>query len=52
MTTMSSCPIVGRSRIVKADLWDRDHLDHCGPTTLVIGADGRGEIGFGAYRPV
>lgn len=42
--------IVGRWRIVEADLWDRDFLDLCGPAMLVVGADGRGEIVFGAVQ--
>lgn len=45
-----SRPIVGRWRIVEADLWDCDHLDLCGPATLVIGAHGQGEIAFGAMQ--
>ena len=48
--TAPSRPIVGRWRIVEADLWDRDHLDLCGPATLVIGTDGQGEIAFGAMQ--
>ena len=43
-------PIVGRWRIVEADLWDRGHLDLCGPASLVIGARGKGEIAFGAMQ--
>ena len=45
-----SRPIVGRWRIIEADLWDRDHLDLCGTATLVIGAHGQGEIVFGAMQ--
>ena len=45
-----SRPIVGRWRIIEADLWDRDHLDLCGPATLVIGGNGQGEIAFGAIQ--
>ena len=48
--TAPSRPIVGRWRIVEADLWDRDYLDLCGQATLVIEADGRGEIAFGAMQ--
>ena len=48
--TAQSRPIVGRWRIVKADLWNRDHLNLCGPATLVIEADGHGEIAFGAMQ--
>ena len=42
--------IVGRWRIVEADLWDRDYLDLCGPATLVVQASGHGEIAFGAMQ--
>ena len=48
--TASSRPFVGRWRIVDADLWDRSYLDLCGPAILVIGADGQGEIAFGAMQ--
>lgn len=41
-------PLVGRWRIVKADLWERDHLDLCGPAMIVIKANGKGDISFGA----
>jgi hypothetical protein len=43
-------PLVGRWRIVEADLWDRDYLDLCGPAGLVVRADGDGEIAFGAMQ--
>ena len=48
--TKARSPIVGRWRIVEADLWDRDFLDLCGPATLVVGSDGHGEISFGAVQ--
>ena len=44
------CKLVGRWRIVEADIWDRAYLDLCGPATIVIDADGRGEIAFGAMQ--
>ena len=44
------CKLIGGWRIVKADIWDRAYLDLCGPATIVIGADGRGEIAFGAMQ--
>jgi hypothetical protein len=44
------CKLVGRWRIVEADIWDRAYLDLCEPAKLVIGADGRGEIAFGAMQ--
>ena len=40
--------MIGRWRIVGADLWDRDFLDLVAPATLVVGVDGHGEIAFGA----
>jgi hypothetical protein len=43
-------PIIGRWRIVEADLWDRDYLNLCGPATIVVGADGRGKIAYGAMQ--
>ena len=46
----SENPIVGCWRIVEADLWDRDHLDLCGPATPVVRANGQGEIAFGAMQ--
>lgn len=45
-----NCKLVGHWRIVEADIWDRSHLDLCGPATIVIRANGRGEIAFGALE--
>jgi hypothetical protein len=45
----ADCRLLGRWRIVEADLWDRDYLDLCGPATLTITAHG-GEIAFGAME--
>ena len=36
----TDCRLIGRWRIVEADLWDRDYLDLCGPATLTITAQG------------
>ncbi|WP_287068571.1 hypothetical protein [Mesorhizobium sp.] len=33
MTTPADCQLIGRWRIVEADLWDRDYLDLDGPAT-------------------
>lgn len=46
----SNNPVVGRWRIVEADLWERDHLGLCGPASLVVKASGDGEITFGAMQ--
>jgi hypothetical protein len=45
----SNCRLIGRRRIVEADLWDRVHLDLCGPATLTISAQG-GAIAFVAME--
>jgi hypothetical protein len=50
MRTPMSCKLVGRWPIVEADIWDRQYLDLCGPATIVIRANGRGEIAFGALQ--
>jgi hypothetical protein len=41
--------LIGRWRIFESDLWDRAHLDLCGPAALTIAAHG-GEIAFGALE--
>jgi transposase len=43
-------PVVGRWLIIESDLWDRAHLDLCGPAYLVVRANGDGEISFGALQ--
>jgi hypothetical protein len=45
----ANCRLIGRWRIVEADIWDRAYLDLCGPATLTITARG-GEIAFGALQ--
>lgn len=44
------CRLIGRWRIVEADLWDTGYLDLVAPATMVIRADGHGEIAFGAMQ--
>ena len=50
MTAPMDCRLVGRWRIVEADLWDRDYLDLVAAATMTIGADGHGEIVYGAMQ--
>jgi hypothetical protein len=45
-----NCQIIGRWRIVEADLWDRDYLDLVEPAMMTIRANGHGEIAFGAMQ--
>ena len=51
MKAPANCRLIGRWRIVEADLWDRAHLDLCGPAALTITAQD-GEIAFGALEAV
>ena len=51
MKAPANCRLIGRWRVVESDLWDRAHLDLCGPATLTITAQG-GEIAFGALEAV
>jgi hypothetical protein len=50
MMAPMGCRLVGRWRIVEADLWDRDYLDLVEPATKTNGADGHGEIAYGAMQ--
>lgn len=50
MSGLHTCEIVGRWRIVKADLWDREYLDLAEPAYLNIGDDGWAEFAFGAVQ--
>ena len=50
MSAPANCQLIGRWRIVEADIWDRDYLDLCGPATITITDDGHGEIAFGALQ--
>ncbi len=48
MTEEMVCSVVGKWRIVEADLWDRDYLDLVGPAHITFHGDGHGEIALGA----
>lgn len=50
MTAPAGCQLIGRWRIVEADLWDRGYLNLVGPAAITIGADNHGEIAFGALE--
>lgn len=50
MSAPAGCQLIGRWRIVEADLWDRGYLDLDGPAMITIGADNNGEIVFGALQ--
>ena len=50
MSAPANCQLVGRWRIIEADIWDRDHLDLRGPAMMTITDHGRGEIALGALQ--
>jgi hypothetical protein len=51
MSPAAKCKLIGRWRIVEADVWNRDYLDLGAPATITITDQGRGEIAFGAAKP-
>ena len=48
MSAATGCELIGRWRIVEADLWDRDYLDMVEPAYMTFKKNGRGEFAFGA----
>ena len=48
MSASAGCQLIGKWRIVKADLWDRDYLDMVEPAHITFNKNGRGEFAFGA----
>jgi hypothetical protein len=50
MSAAAGCELIGRWRIVQADLWDRDYLDLVEPAYIGFGKNGRGEFAFGAVN--
>jgi hypothetical protein len=46
----AGCEVIGRWRIVAADLWDRDYLDLAGPAYFRIGHQGWAEFAFGVVN--
>ncbi len=50
MTRPADCGLIGRWRIVRADLWDEDYLDLVGPAHVIFDRDFRGEFAFGAIE--
>jgi hypothetical protein len=50
MSGPAGCQLIGRWRIVEADLWDRDYLDLVEPAYVTFDEDGRGEFAFGVVN--
>ena len=42
--------VIGRWRIVEADMWDRDYLDLVEPAHITFDAKGHGEFAFGCVN--
>lgn len=40
-------PLIGKWRIIEADLWDKEYLDMLDPAFIEFKSSGRGEVRFG-----
>ncbi|MGB8364166.1 MAG: hypothetical protein ACLQUZ_13260 [Rhizomicrobium sp.] len=50
MSAWAGCQLIGRWRILEADLWDRDYLDLVEPANITFNKNGRGEFAFGVVN--
>lgn len=50
MSAPADCQLIGRWRIIEADLWDGDYLDLVEPAYISFAQDGQGEFAFGAVN--
>lgn len=50
MTRPTGCAVVGKWRIVEADLWDRAYLDLVEPAHITVKGNGHGEVAFGCVN--
>ncbi len=50
MTDTLDCALIGKWRIVEADLWDRDYLDLMDPAHISFDDQGGGEVLFGCLN--
>ena len=50
MTRELDCALIGKWRIIEADLWDRDYLDLVEPANIMFDGNGRGEFAFGCVQ--
>lgn len=50
MTGELDCALIGKWRIVEADLWNRDYLDLMEPAHITFEDQGRGEFAFGCVN--
>lgn len=45
-----TCAVIGKWRLVEADLWDRDFLDLVEPAHITFDGNGHGEFAFGCVN--
>ena len=50
VSAWAGCQLIGRWRILEADLWDRDYLDLVEPANITFNKNGRGEFAFGVVN--
>lgn len=50
MTREVECALIGKWRIIEADLWDRDYLDLVEPAHIAFEGNGHGEFAFGCVN--
>ncbi len=50
MTRTMDCALIGKWRILEADLWDRDYLDLLEPAHILFEDNGHGEFIFGCVN--
>ena len=50
MTRELDCALIGKWRIIEADLWDRDYLDLVEPAHIMFDGNDRGEFAFGCVQ--
>ncbi|MER9838288.1 hypothetical protein NKJ28_25430 [Mesorhizobium sp. M0145] len=52
MTVPAGCQLIGRWRIIEADLWDRGYLNLGGPATIAIGPTTTARSPLAPCKPV
>jgi hypothetical protein len=50
MSAPAKGKVLSRWRIFASDVWEENYLDLVGPATVLIGADGHGELNFGCIQ--
>ncbi|WP_292421875.1 hypothetical protein [Mesorhizobium sp.] len=51
MTAPAGCQLIGRWRIVEADLWDRGYLNLSGRAMITIGGDNNARSPLAPCKP-